>query len=151
MSTTINFNVFGALKRWSSLDDVTAEINDALKQYDPNNVDIETSGSDIDLVRVKVSQTLDEDFTTLSDDLLGDTYSTILKISDMLQTIDVEGVITNDINDRPDCTIFKQSNGVIRVEHSRVIDTCDSCDHDLGQPYVKMFPSSGRSLESLVA
>lgn len=151
MSTVINFNVFGALKRWSSLDDVTAEINDALKQYDPDNVDIETSGSDIDLVRVKVSQTLDEDFTVLSDNILVDTYSTILKISDMLQTIDVEGVITNNIDNSPDCTIFKQSNGVIRVEHSRVIDSCDSCDHDLVQPYVKTFPSSGRSLESLVA
>ena len=151
MSTMINFNVFGALKRWTTIEDATEEINNVTQNYNPDNMSIETSGSDIDLIRIKVSQVLEEDFTTLSDSILYDTYNTILKISSVLQTIDVEGVITNDITDSPDCTISKQSNGVLRVEHSRVVNCCDSCNHTLNEPHTKMFPSSARTLESFVA
>ena len=151
MSTVINFNVFGALNRWTSIDDATAEIDDAIQKYNPDNINIEIFENNIHCIRVKVSQVLEEDFSTLSDHILYDTYNTILKISSVLQTIDVEGIITNDITDSPDCTISKQSNGVLRVEHSRVINSCELCHHNLNEPHVKMFPSSARTLESLVA
>lgn len=151
MSTKIDFSVYGALKRGSTLEDVTAEINATLEEYNAENVNFETSGDGIDLIRVSVNRTLDEDFTTLSDDRLTDTYKTIMKISDLLQTINVTGTISNDVADRPDCTIFKQSNGVIRVEHSRVIEQCDSCNQTLQDPYVKMFPSSGRALTDMIS
>ena len=151
MSTTIDFSVYGALKRGSNLEDVTEEINTTLHEYNADNVNVETSGDGIDLIRVSVNRMLDEDFTTLSDVMLLDTYKTIMQISDILQTINVTGTMTNDVEDRPDCTISKQSNGVVRVEHSRVIEQCDTCEQSLQESYVKMFPASGRALADMIS